>query len=94
MLAVVWPLIWPLRRRVVFLSNHNLQEAHRRRFERTLLGLMYRTGLRVGSLESAAGWAEIGIPPRADRVLVLPIPISEFAPPRPSRRRCTRPAWC
>ena len=75
---VVWPLIWPLRRRVYFLVNHNLQEAHRRAFERTILRLLARTGFRFACLETTAGFAELGIAP--EPVLVLPHPLAGLAP--------------
>lgn len=78
----VWPLIWPLRRRVYFLVNHNLQEAHRRRLERVLLLLLHRTGFRFACLETTEGFAELGIRPDAERFLVLPHPIAPLAPPR------------
>ena len=84
---VVWPLIWPLRRRVYFLINHNLQEAHRRGLERWVLRLLYRTGCRFACFETTAGCAEIGIVPDAERFLVLPHPLAGAIvsrPPTPS----------
>ncbi len=76
LLLVVWPLIWPWRRRVYFLINHNLQEAHRRRLERAVLRLLYRTGCRFACFETTAGCAEIGVVPDAERFLVLPHPLA------------------
>lgn len=83
---VVWPLIWPLRRRVYFLVNHNLQEAHRRVFERTIVRLLARTGFRFACLETTAGFAEIGITPDAERFLVLPHPLAGLVPVGPERQ--------
>jgi glycosyltransferase involved in cell wall biosynthesis len=76
LLLVVWPLIWPQRRRVYFLINHNLQEAHRRRLERAVLRLLYRTGCRFACFETTSGCAEIGIFPDPERILVLPHPLA------------------
>jgi hypothetical protein len=84
LLLVVWPLIWPLRRRVYFLINHNLQEAHRRRLERSVLRLLYRTGCRFACFETTAGCAEIGIVPDAERFLVLPHPLAGAIVSRPA----------
>ncbi|MGH6945446.1 MAG: hypothetical protein ACREH6_14665, partial [Geminicoccaceae bacterium] len=83
MLLVVWPLIWALRERTCFLINHNLQEAHQRRFERAALRILYRHGLRIACLETPAGLAELGLPPDETRILVLPHPLGALAPPRP-----------
>lgn len=82
LLVLVWPLIWPLRRRVYFLVNHNLQEAHRRGLERRLLRILHRTGCRFACLETTEGFAEIGIQPDDERFLVLPHPLAPLAPPR------------
>lgn len=84
-LIVVWPFVWPLRSRVCFLVNHNLQEAHRRGLERTILKTLYRTGIRLGCFETTAGFDDLGIRPSPDRLLVLPHPIKPVAPPRPPR---------
>jgi glycosyltransferase involved in cell wall biosynthesis len=83
LLLVVWPLIWPLRRRVYLLINHNLQEAHRRRLERWVLRLLYRTGARFACFETTAGCAEIGIVPDPERFLVLPHPLAGAIVTRP-----------
>lgn len=79
-LMLVWPAIWPLRRRVCFLINHNLQEAHRRWFERQALRLLYLTGCRFACLETSEGLAEIGLRPERGRVLVIPHPLAPLAP--------------
>ncbi len=91
LLMVVWPLIWPLRRRVYFLINHNLQEAHRRVAERSVLRLLYRTGCRFACFETTAGCAEIGIVPDAERFLVLPHPLAAAIVPRPPARAAHEP---
>jgi glycosyltransferase involved in cell wall biosynthesis len=91
MVMVVWPLIWPLRRRVYFLVNHNLQEAHRRAFERTLVRLLARSGFRFACLETTAGFAELGIAPDGERFLVLPHPLAGLAPPEPARNAADEP---
>ena len=82
-LLVAWPLIWPLRARLCFLINHNLQEAHRRALERSILRLLYRTGIRLACLETTAGLVELGLAPDPRRILVLPHPLGALAPARP-----------
>lgn len=91
LLVVVWPLIWPLRRRVYFLINHNLQEAHRRVLERCVLRLLYRTGCRFACFETTDGYAEIGIVPDAERFLVLPHPLATAIVSRPLARPADEP---
>jgi len=84
LLIVVWPLIWPLRARVHFLINHNLQEAHRRGLERRVLRLLHRTGCRFACFETTAGFAELGIVPDEARFLVIPHPLSGELIARPA----------
>jgi len=85
LLIAVWPVIWPLRRRVYFLINHNLQEAHQRGLERVVLRLLHRTGCRFACFETAAGFAELGIVPDRERFLVLPHPLVGASAARPER---------
>lgn len=84
LLTVVWPLIWPLRRRVHFLVNHNLQEAERRALERTCLRLLERTGCRFAGLELADGFADLGLSTASDRLLILPHPLEVSGAVRPA----------
>ena len=84
-LLPVWLLIWPLRRRVAFLLNHNLQEAHRRPLERLVLRLLAGSGCRFGCLETTEGCRAIGLSTTPDRLLVLPHPL-ELTVPRRARR--------
>jgi glycosyltransferase involved in cell wall biosynthesis len=84
LLIVVWPVIWPLRARVHFLINHNLQEAHRRGLERHVLRLLYRTGCRFACFETTAGFAELGIVPEPQRFLVIPHPLAAASVARPA----------
>jgi len=90
-LIVVWPLLWPLRRRVYFLINHNLQEAHQRGLERVVLRVLHRTGCRFGCFETSAGFAEIGIIPDGERFLVLPHPLVGTIPARPAAQATDEP---
>ncbi len=91
LLMVVWPLIWPLRRRVYFLINHNLQEAHRRVLERWVLRLLYRTGCRFACFETTVGFAGIGIVPDTERFLVLPHPLATAIVSRPATSASEEP---
>jgi glycosyltransferase involved in cell wall biosynthesis len=84
LLIVVWPAIWPLRRRVYFLINHNLQEAHRRGLERLVLRLLDRSGCRFACFETTAGFAELGIRPDRERFLVVPHPLGGACAARPA----------
>ena len=79
---LVWPLLWPLRRKLFVLVNHNLQEAHRKPLERAILRALWRTGFNLACLETTLGFVEIGIVPDERRFLVLPHPIAPLAPPR------------
>jgi glycosyltransferase involved in cell wall biosynthesis len=90
-LIVVWPLLWPLRRRVYFLINHNLQEAHQRGLERAVLRVLHRTGCRFGCFETTAGFAEIGIVPDGERFLVLPHPLVGTVAARPAAQAADEP---
>ena len=91
LLIIVWPLIWPLRGRVHFLINHNLQEAHRRGLERRVLRLLHRTGCRFACFETTAGFAELGIIPDAKRFLVIPHPLPGGVVARPAPAAGTEP---
>jgi len=91
LLIVVWPLIWPLRARVHFLINHNLQEAHRRGLERRVLRLLHRTGCRFACFETTAGFAELGIVPDDARFLVIPHPLAGAPAARPAPAPGTPP---
>jgi hypothetical protein len=82
---VVWPAIWPLRGRVHFLINHNLQEAHRKGLERQVLRLLHRTGCRFACFETTAGFAELGILPDRRHFLVIPHPLPAVVVTRPPR---------
>jgi glycosyltransferase involved in cell wall biosynthesis len=91
LLIIVWPLIWPLRGRVHFLINHNLQEAHRRGLERRVLRLLHRTGCRFACFETTAGFTELGIIPDALRFLVIPHPLPGGVVARPAPAAGTEP---
>ncbi|HSA79309.1 MAG TPA: hypothetical protein VLE23_00720 [Geminicoccaceae bacterium] len=91
LLIVVWPLLWPLRRRVYFLINHNLQEAHQRGLERAVLRILHRTGCRFGCFETTAGFAEIGIVPDRERFLVLPHPLVATLSAKPAAQPTDEP---
>jgi hypothetical protein len=91
LLIIVWPAIWPLRGRVHFLINHNLQEAHRRGLERRVLRLLHRTGCRFACFETTAGFIELGIIPDALRFLVIPHPLPGGVVARPGPAAGTEP---
>jgi len=74
-LVLCWPLIWPLRQRVVVLVTFNLQEAHRRRVARLALRLLHRGGCRFACLECSEGFAELALATPERPPLVLPHPI-------------------
>jgi len=78
-LLLVWPLVWPLRRRCYFLSHHNLQAAFRGGLENFCLRLLLRTGFRMALLETSAGIEALGVEVPPAHLLVLPHP-SDIAP--------------
>ncbi|MDA0256498.1 MAG: hypothetical protein O3C25_01970 [Chloroflexi bacterium] len=90
-LLLVWPLIWPIRARVVALVTFNVQEAHRRPLERAALRLLVRGGCRLACLESSAGFAELGLPAGDGRPLVLPVPVDATIVVEPARDPVAEP---
>ena len=75
-LLLVFPLLWPLRKKIYFLINHNLQWAMRDPLERFGLTLLAKIGARWGLFETQSfqGVENFGIP--SERNLVLPHPVS------------------
>jgi len=72
-LLAVWPLLWPLRKRLFFLVHHNLQWAERQWTERCCLNLLLRLGLRCAFLERVPP----GFGKGPARHLALPFPMPE-----------------
>lgn len=78
MLFLVAPILWLFRARVLFLIHHNVQYAHTSRGER-LFVLLCRMNFRFGLLEGADGLVELGVLPREDRFVTLPIPVAALS---------------
>lgn len=74
-LLLVWPILYPLHKRIVFLVNHNIQYANTKRSERFALRLLTGAGARLLCLELPAGLAEIGLKGAAEKSLILPFPL-------------------
>lgn len=74
--VLVWPLLWPLRHKVIFLVNHNIQFAHISRLEGLALQILCRSGLRLLCLELPAGLAELGLRGAAEASVKLPFPLN------------------
>ena len=91
MLAVVAPFIWHNRRRILLTMHHNLQFAHRRPLERSIVRLLCRAKFRFAVMEALDGVAELGIAPDDRQFLVLhpptPEPAAIAASTRPPPRR-------
>jgi len=90
-LLLVFPLLWPLRKQIHFLINHNLQWAARDPLERFGLAMLARLGTRWALFESRLSLhpqsvERFNIP--SERNLVLPHPVSErvFEPWRSGER--------
>jgi glycosyltransferase involved in cell wall biosynthesis len=73
-LLLVFPLLWPLRKRIRFLINHNLQWAARSSAERFGLRMLARLGAQWALFETQdfPNLGKFGI--SSDRNLVLPHP--------------------
>lgn len=76
-LLLVFPLLWPLRKKLYFLINHNLQWAARDPLERFGLTMLAKMGARWALFETQnfQGLENFGIP--SERNLVLPHPVLE-----------------
>lgn len=74
-LLLFFPLLWPLRNRLVFLIHHNLQWAVRNRIERHGFLSLKKLGIRWALFEtqSLKGAESLHLP--SDRNLVLPHPV-------------------
>lgn len=74
-LLLVFPFLWPLRRRLFFVINHNLQWAARNRTERFGMASLAQMGARWALFETQelSGLTAFNIP--STRNLVLPHPV-------------------
>ena len=75
-LAMIFPFIWLLRDRLMFVVNHNLQWTVRRSTERAAFGMLGRMGCRFVFFEQipAEALRELGITPKG--CFALPHPVS------------------
>lgn len=74
--VVVWPLLWPIRHKLVFLVNHNIQFAHTSRLERLALRVLCGSGLRLLCLERPSGLEELGLKNAVEASIKLPFPLN------------------
>ncbi len=80
-LLLASPLLWGLRRRILFVSHHNLQRAYQRTRDRLAFRLLLGLGFRFILLETEAGLETITKKPGSEQILVLPLGIGEEEPP-------------
>lgn len=74
-LALSWPLCFWLRKKILFIINHNLQRAHASKLEAIFLKLLFKLGMRPLFLEADAGLVELNVDLLNNCFLILPIPI-------------------
>ncbi|HKL20616.1 MAG TPA: hypothetical protein VJ904_02345 [Tichowtungia sp.] len=82
-LLLVFPLLWPLRKKLYFLINHNLQWAARDPLERFGLAILARLGARWALFES-----RLSLRPQvsdrfglsSEKTMVLPHPVLQSPP--------------
>ena len=76
-LLLTFPFLWPLRRKLFFVINHNLQWAARNRAERFGMAALARMGARwtIFETQDFRGLEKLKIP--SPRNLVLPHPVPE-----------------
>jgi glycosyltransferase involved in cell wall biosynthesis len=79
-LLMVFPLLWPLRKKTWFLIHHNLQWAERSRVEYFGMAVLSRLGVRWALLETQdfQGFGKLHIPAACN--LILPHPVSAAEP--------------
>lgn len=75
-LLAVFPLLWPLRKKIFFLIHHNLQWAMRSRAERFGLIMLARLGIRwaVFETQNLKGFEKFKIPSPRNLLLLHPVP--------------------
>lgn len=91
-LACVAPALWPLRRKLRFVINHNLQWAAHRPMERRALRTLSRLGFRWVCFETDAAATLAPGALRADACWVVPMPVDPPCPARPAHPEGTPPA--
>lgn len=74
-LFLVAPLLWPRRRALWFLCNHNIGHAARRPVHRFMMRTLAATGFRFVVYESLDTWTPIASQPDPACVVALPTPI-------------------
>jgi hypothetical protein len=72
-MLLAWPLLWPFRKRLYWVNNHNLQSALRKPFVAWLLRCALSTGFNLVLIESPEGIK--GHAHRDYHSLILPYPV-------------------
>lgn len=87
MLLLAAPLLWPFRKRLLFVIQNNMQLAHVGSRERRYFRLLCRLGFQLGFLEAMDGLAELGVRPEERQFVALPLPLYPEAAAEPPERR-------
>lgn len=86
MLLLAAPLLWPFRKKLLFMIQNNMQVAHVGSRERWYFRTLCRLGFQFGFLEAADGLAELGVEVSDRQFVSLPMPIYPPHGERPARQ--------
>ncbi|MEZ5863520.1 MAG: hypothetical protein R3D25_05395 [Geminicoccaceae bacterium] len=75
MLLLAAGLLWPFRKKLLFMIQNNMQVAHVGSRERRYFKALCRLGFQFGFLEAADGLAELGVEVSEQQFVSLPMPI-------------------
>lgn len=76
-LALSWPLCFWLRKKTLFVVNHNLQKAHANKLEGLVFKTLLKSGMRLLFLDTETGLKDLGIELPNNHYLALPLPIKK-----------------
>jgi hypothetical protein len=68
-------VLWPVRKKLLFIIENNLQLAHVGSREGLYLKLLCHMGFQFGFLEAADGLAELGVDFRERQFVIVPLPV-------------------
>jgi hypothetical protein len=68
-------VLWPVRKKLLFIIQNNLQLAHVGSRERLYFKLLCHMGFQFGFLEAADGLAELGVDFRERQFVIVPLPV-------------------
>ncbi|AMM23861.1 glycosyltransferase [Variovorax sp. PAMC 28711] len=89
-LFLVAPVLWPRRRAMWFLCNHNIGQAAKRPVHRFMMRTLAAVGFRFVVYESLDTWTPVAAHPDPARVIALPHPIPSVVRRAPVRELAGR----